>query len=86
MNRDACPLAIGRLFGTAANIAIYIRVNSTYESKVSCVFKGLEPRIPVTFDQLMHFDFTADTQKHDAYYFLRIAILAYDIHDPQVRY
>lgn len=33
----------------------------------------------------MHFDLAVDPQRQDAYYFIRIAVMAYDVVQPEVQ-
>jgi hypothetical protein len=64
---------------------VYLRVSSTAQCKFSAAFNGLVTPITVAFDELMHFDLAVDPQRQDAYYFIRIAVMAYDVVQPEVQ-
>lgn len=76
---------VGDLFVNSRNVSVYLRVNSTYQCKLSAVYTGLATPVTVAFDELMHFDLTVDQQILDAYYFIRISVVAFDINKPHVR-
>lgn len=80
-----CECYSGQLFTSKRSISVYLRVNSTTQCKFSAAFNGLVTPKNVAFDELMHFDFAVDSQRQDAYYFIRIAIMAYDVGQPEVK-
>jgi len=48
------------------------------------MFVNLEPPVTVTFDELLHFDFTIKPRQKSVSYFLRIEVVAFDLEEPEV--
>jgi len=74
----------GHLFDWSESVAVYLRLHSSSQCKLSGMFVNLIPPVTVTFDELFHFDFAVKPRRQNMYYFLRIELIAFDLEHPQV--
>jgi len=74
----------GHLFNWSERVAVYLRLNSSSQCKLTGMFVNLVPPVNVVFDDLIHFDFTVKSRRQNMYYFLRIEVVAFDLEHPEV--
>ena len=74
----------GHYFNWSESVAVYLRVHSSSQCKLSGMFVNLVPPVTVTFDELFHFDLTVKPRRQNMYYFLRIEVVAFDLEHPEV--
>jgi len=79
-----CVNVKGYFFEWSETVAVYVRLLSATQCKVTGMFVNLIPPVTVTFDDLFHFDFTVKSRRTNAYYFLRIEVVAFDLQQPEV--
>ena len=75
----------GHNFNYSETVAVYLRFHSSSQCKLSGMFVNLVTPVTVTFDDLLHFDFTVKPRQKNVYYFLRIEVVAFDLEHPEVR-
>ena len=74
----------GHYFNWSEKVAVYLRLHSSSQCKLSGMFVNLVPPVTVAFDDLFHFDFTVKPRRQNMYYFLRIEVVAFDLEHPEV--
>jgi len=74
----------GHCFNWSETVAVYLRVHSSSQCKLTGMFVNLVPPVTVTYDDLFHFDLTVKPRRQNMYYFLRIEVVAFDLERPEV--